>query len=472
MIEQNERRTKVIKSFEGKALTAEECARATTEEVDILRLVYTPDEAKGLKEFLQAVPKARPLNRPLAVMLDLASYCQGLVSLKEDRELKHGEKVVLAKAEGGGAIVVRSKFWDRLFVKEAKCFLGSGQIALRVLSVGDGKAELEVVQGGTVHSEAELFVPATRDDPSRRQVPLDEVAPLLALGVDHLLIPGQCSADNIRVLREKLVKTRGDDAPWLLLKVDTEEVYHRLDESLDDVDGVLISRRELAQSLNPATVPMITKEIIQLCNDRAKIVVTASEMLASMRRNVTPTRAEVSDIANAVIDGTDAVVISEEVANGKYGPQAVVVTHRIIRDIEDSTRIKPNWTRQTPTVASEMDAISYHAYRTAERIKAKAIVCITKGGNTALKLASFRPPIPIIAVTFTPSVVRRLAIVHGVESLHLDVDPKIDDVLPIVNDHLVRGSWLRAGDPIIFVSVTLSSVGRESSNLFTVQRLT
>jgi pyruvate kinase len=194
-------------------------------------------------------------------------------------------------------------------------------------------------------------------------------------------------------------------------------------------------------------------------------------MLASMRRNNTPTRAEVSDVANAVLDGTDAVVLSEEVANGKYGEQAVAVMHRIIRDIEEGHKIKPNWIKHQPSVETEMDAIAYQAYRTAERVQAKAIACITKAGNTAVKLATFRAPIPIIAVTFSPAVVRKLSLVRGVEALLLDVDPRIDEVLPVVNDKLVRGSWLRAGDPIIFVSITLSSVGRESSNLFSVQHL-
>jgi pyruvate kinase len=118
-----------------------------------------------------------------------------------------------------------------------------------------------------------------------------------------------------------------------------------------------------------------------------------------------------------------------------------------------------------------MDAVSFAAYRTARRVQAKAIVCITKAGNTALKLASFRAPVPIIAVTFSPDVLRKLSVVRGVDGLVLGVDPKIDDVLPVVNDRLLRDSWLQSGDRIVFISVTLSSLGREASNLFTVQQL-
>jgi pyruvate kinase len=191
-----------------------------------------------------------------------------------------------------------------------------------------------------------------------------------------------------------------------------------------------------------------------------------------MRRNVTPTRAEVSDVANAVIDGTDAVMLSEEVANGKYGAKAVEVMSRIITDIEArATNVQLNWVKRAPKVANEMDAIAYHALRTAERIKAKAIVTITKAGNTARKLASFRAPVPIIAVTFSPAVMQRLSLVRGVECMLLDVAPNLDEVLPVVNDQLVRESWLKPGDQVIFVAISLSPVGRESSNLFTVQTL-
>ena len=177
-------------------------------------------------------------------------------------------------------------------------------------------------------------------------------------------------------------------------------------------------------------------------------------------------------MANAVIDGTDAVVLSEEVANGKYGSQAVAVTHRILQDIEAQQAVKPNWIKAAPPIQNEMDAVAASAYRTAERIKSKALVTITKAGNTALKLSSFRPPIPIIAVTFSPWVQRRLAVVRGVETILLDMDPNLDEVLPVVNDRLVRNSWLKAGDSIVFVAITLSPLSRESSNLLTIQTLT
>ena len=224
-------------------------------------------------------------------------------------------------------------------------------------------------------------------------------------------------------------------------------------------------------TVNPAIIPMITKEINQIADDHAKIVLTASEMLGSMRRGATPTRAEVSDIANAIHDGSDALVLSEEVAHGPFAVQALGVIDRIILDTEKPTSSELNWMKLSPTIESIMDAVAYHAYRTAERVGAKAIVCVTRGGNTALKLASFRAPVPVIAVTFDKRVAKKLSLARGVQPLVLHVDPNFGEVLTEVNDQLIRQSWLKSGDKIIFVSITISSVSAKGSNLCTVHRL-
>ncbi len=474
MIEKNQRRTKVVKSFEGKALNPKEAELAAHQDVDVLRLVYERPTVPAIREFVRTIKGQPDKDQRKPLMLDIASWTQALVTgLTAPRDVAFGERLHLAPAAGGNAIAIKTELWDRLFVVDAKVFIGSGNVALRTVSVHKDRVELEVTQGGTIYPDMDVIIPETRRDPTRQAASAQELGELIRDGIDYLIIPGQWTAPTISEFRATLAKNHGDAAPWLIVKVDSEGVYERLSELAPHVDGVLISRREMALTMNPANVPMITKEIIQFCADAAKVVITASEMLASMRRNSTPTRGEVSDVANAVLDGTDAVMLSEEVASGRYGDKAVEVMARIIRDIETSSvAVRPNWLRHTPAIANEMDAIAFNALKTAERLKAKAIVTITKAGNTALKLASFRAPVPIIAVTFSEAVLRRLSLVRGVQSLLLDIDPNLDEVLPLVNDQLVRYSWLKGGDNVIFVAITLSPVGRESSNLLTVQTLT
>lgn len=472
IIMKDTRRTKIICSFEGRVLDASMAGPIAAEDTDALRLVYNRDSGGKIIEFLTALGKElKPGSRQPSIMLDLAEGARGVIhNLVEPRDLNYADIVTLGPPGSKETFEVNTKHWSGLFRTGCTVFVGYGNVVLRTLETTPNKTTLEVIQGGTVYPETDLHVPDTRSKPTLSELKLDEIEALLKHGIDHLVLPGVIDPGEVTRFRTELAKRRSI-VPWLILRVDSLGVYETLEKLLPVVDGVLISRREMALSFNPATIPMITKEIIQRCNDQAKIVLTASEMLGSMRRNVTPTRAEVSDIANAVIDGTDAVVISEEVAHGKYATQALQVMRRIIADVEGRAFERPNWTKKAPAIVNEYDAISFAAYRTAERVNAKAIVCLTKAGNTAVRLASFRAPVPIIAVTFAQDVFRKMSLIRGVESIVLDIDPKIDEVLPFVNERLVRDSWLKAGDRIIFVTISLSSMGREASNLLTVQQL-
>ena len=464
MIQKDSRKTKVISSFHGSSLSRELANAVRDEELDVLRIVYEPADAKATSEFFKELGS----KHAATIMLDISRASQGQVVAKKTVEFEFGASTTISSVSGAGEIQMEtSGKINKIFAEGADVFIGYGRACFRVVSVEKDLARLEVTQGGPVNPNMDVVVPSTRGN--KESVSCDKIMDILA-AVDFLVISGQHPPTEIMQLRAEIQNEIGDLAPWILAKVDTVGVYERLGELLPVIDGLMISRREIAITTDPATVPMITKEIIQRCNDRARIVVTASEMLASMRYNVTPTRAEVSDIANAIIDGTDAIIISEQVSEGPYRKEALSVIGRIIQDIEhhDSPL---NWVKFEPMISNEMDAITYHAYRTAERIGAKAVVCLTKEGNTALRLSSHRVPMPIIAVTFSRPVLKRLGLVRGVQSVVVDVDPNLDEVLPVVSQGLLRDSWLKTGDSIIFVAVSLSPVGLDSSNLFTVQTL-
>ena len=244
-----------------------------------------------------------------------------------------------------------------------------------------------------------------------------------------------------------------------------------MDEMIENVDGIIVSE-ELALSTNPALVPILTKEMVQSCHNKSKLAIVASEMLGSMRTNATPTRAEVSDIANAVYDGADAIMLSEDISSGKYAKKAYEIAQSVIYDLDNAEKQhEQNWVAGDYSVADEMDAVCINAMKTAKRVNAKAIVCITKSGNTALRLSSLNHEIPVIAVTFDNQVKRKLKVLRGVDSIVLEVDPSIDEVLPEVNDLLKDRSNLVVGDRIVFVTVTLSSMSKEASNLFTIQKI-
>lgn len=309
-----------------------------------------------------------------------------------------------------------------------------------------------------------------KKSPSPDDINFKSLQALKNFDIEYALVSGFSKPEDLDKIKAKLNEIF-ETPPWLLLRLDHGEIYEKLPKLLEHVAGVIISRIELAQSLEPATIPMVTKNIIRTCHQQAKIVIVASEMLASMRHNPTPTRAEVSDIANAVMDGADAFLLSEELSHGNYLLRAINVCKSTVAEVEHHQGLIPNWQRKELVIENEFDAVTYHAVKTAERVDAKAIVCITKEGNTALRLASYGLSVPIIAVTFSEQVKQKLLLVRGVSSVVLDVSPSLDNVLPMVNDRLKKSSWLSSGDKIVFVTVTISSVGQDASNLFTVQRL-
>tara|TARA_B100001094_G_C17706977_1_gene565435 strand:- start:9 stop:587 length:579 start_codon:yes stop_codon:yes gene_type:complete len=191
-----------------------------------------------------------------------------------------------------------------------------------------------------------------------------------------------------------------------------------------------------------------------------------------MRLNATPTRAEVSDIANASMDGADGVVLSKELSMGRFATRGLNLAKKTIHDVESQKRQLPlNWEKKTLEITHTLAAVTFAAYKAAQRNRAEAIVCLTKKGNTALLLGSFRTEVPIIAVTMSQDVLRRLRLIRGVNAMLIEEDLDIEHVLPRINDKIVRDTWLSAGDKIVFVSVSLSSLGEKASNLFTVQTL-
>ncbi len=471
-----EKKTKLIWSLDCRVFSPVLVHDILEEKWDGVRLVYDKKSASFLLDFLQNLKGQKPQDRtPFSMLLDIAQNVRANIGESSPTlEVKYGEEVMLYKKEqkNKDGIFINTEDWDSLFSQDAAIYLGYGDVILTPKKLNNDGILCEVKQGGTIKSNQEIHVPLTRKNQEIEPLLKINLKEFLSLGCNYLIIPGGLGVSDINKLKSHVQKLT-DKPVWFLLKVDSIEVRNHLADLIDSVHGVYISRKEISLTASPAIVPILTKEIIQFCSNRGKLVITASDMLASMRDKASPTRAEVSDIANSVSDGTDAVVLSEELSYGNHHVAALRLMHTIVTNAEADIFSEANWQRQTPPVNTEIDAIALAAFQTAKRINAKALVCITINGNTALHLSSFRPPIPIIAVTFKKEVARVLSMVRGVSCLCLDINPTIDEVLPKVNEILKKEeAWLRVGDSIVFVALSLSPLGTESSNLVTIQKIT
>jgi pyruvate kinase len=468
------RATKLIKSLDADHLELARLPQLLEEGWDALRIVYPKGPTAKLASFLAQIRQAmqkQPYHR--AVIIDLCPRPRAEVSFCQESaaDLVVGQKVLIALGEKAGDLRLNlSIAAGDFFVSGARMFLGYGNVELKINSCETDFVTAEVLKGGNVEVGMDAHIPFSKRSDTLNDLSAIDFAMLRQHGVDHLILSGRLSLSELRQLKSDL-KSKYHYEPWIHAKIDSDVAYEQLEQIFSELEGVVVSRKEMSLSINPSMIPMVTKEIIQRANDEAKVVITASEILGSMRKNPTPTRAEVSDVANAVWDGTNAVVLTEEVSAGKYASQATLMLSKIIADAELNAGEARNWKKHMPPVKDEVDAISYSAYLTAERVGARAIVCITQQGNTALRLASFQPPVPIIAVTFAQETVHRLAIVRGVRILYLPNRVAIEEILPLTNSLLKEHQIAEIGDRMVFVSITLSSLSAESSNLFTIQQV-
>ncbi|MGE0171509.1 MAG: pyruvate kinase [Oligoflexales bacterium] len=471
MLQKNQRQTRVVWSFESSCFSEELLEIIASEEVDAIRLVPESGQLAETIDFMKKLrAKLTSAQKKCPIILDvLAKNSATVVNLDAPKEVLFGQTLSGSAPGKGGDIEIKTENLSTLFPGDVLAYLGNGAVILRVVPTKSG-IQFEVVQGGLIYPEMSISIPESNLSPKLLDIPAEEIDLILKNDIDAIVVPGFSDAEDLKGLKQKLDKSKSP--PWLILKIASEAGYRNIQNTLPLVRGVLVSRVELAMSLDPAQVPMATKEIIQICNEHGKVVLVASEILGSMRHNATPTRAEISDIANAVLDGADAVVLSEDLPYGRYAQRGLVLARKTILDTENSeTSLGKGIEGRKPKINDVLATITYAAYRAAHRNNAKALVCISKEGNTALLLSSFRTPIPIIAVTLSEDVVRRLGLVRGVEGLFLQEAPGIDEVLPLINERLIKGSWLKSGDKIVFVSVTISSIGETASNLFTVQTL-
>jgi pyruvate kinase len=258
--------------------------------------------------------------------------------------------------------------------------------------------------------------------------------------------------------------------PRFLLKVDSKRSLDLLTTVIRQIDGVFLSRSELGIDEHPHNLPIIQKELIARCNRLSKTVIVASELMHSMLINANPTRAEVSDMANAAADGADALVLSHEVTEGPNSSLVAQVTIETLINSEAwfEKKWRPFEMNEIPT---DDDAVTYGAIRIAQQANVRAIVCFTEGGYTAMKLSSMHTPTDIIAITCNKKIMRQMNLLRSVRAVVLESRSQVERILTEIKEILVKKFNFKKGNKFVFVSLTASSVSERNSNLFTVQEI-
>jgi pyruvate kinase len=336
----------------------------------------------------------------------------------------------------------------------ARVLINDGLIELVADRISDGIVDCSVLTGGTITSHKGINLPGTTVSvPTLTDKDREDIRFGVKHGVDYLALSFVRGPQDITTVRA-ILEECGASIP-IIAKIERAEAITTLHAILDQADGVMIARGDLGVEMGPERVPILQKRIIAEANRRRRLVITATQMLESMTHATRPTRAEASDVANAIFDGTDAVMLSAETASGTYPIETVQVMDRIVRAAEAECGLGMHRTRQTDLDdLSIPEAICVAASSAARAISASAIVAFTEQGPTARLLSKQRPGAPILALTVNESVRQRTALYWGVQALMMPEVEHTDVRLEEAERLLKMATLVRTGDRVVLVSGT------------------
>ncbi len=421
------RRTKIVCTIgpaTSEPATIEQLAWAG---MDAARLNFSHGTHDGHRGVVAAVRHAqRLIGRPLAVVADLQGPKLRLGELDGTRMVNPGETLILTApgTAGPGELEVTFAGLAEAVSPGAEVLIDDGQVRTRVVATAGERVELRVEVGGVLSSHKGVNLPGSRlAIPSITPKDEADLAFALEQGVDFVALSFVRTADDVEQLRERL-RAAGSSAR-VIAKIEKAEAVENLDGILAAADGVMVARGDLGVEIGVADVPLVQKLIIRSARDAGRTVITATQMLESMVRAPEPTRAEASDVANAVLDGTSAVMLSGETAVGRYPLEAVAVMNRIARVVEPSlTYHDPGRKRE-----GEMSAILSHAAcDIAEELEAAVIAVPTQSGSTARQVSKFRPRRAIVAACQDPQVLQQLALEWAVLPIVIGGADSIEDL--------------------------------------------
>jgi len=449
------RRTKIVATLGPASGTPEVATALLAAGTDVVRINSshgTPEIRAGWMELVKQVRERQ--GRHVALLVDLQGPRIRVGELQTPLELMPGAEIVFAPESEARPGEVPTTYAALAGDVSAgvRILLDDGLLAVEVTRVAGRRVHGRVLHGGVLRSHKGINLPGVGvSAPAVTDKDREDIAQALAQGADYLAVSFVRRAADLEEVR-KLVPP----SIRLVAKIETATALPNLEGIVQAADAIMVARGDLGVELPFEQVPLAQKRIIRLANRFGRPVITATQMLESMVQHPRPTRAEASDVANALLDGTDAVMLSAETAMGAYPVLAVEAMARIIQEIEraegeEGAREgrRRGDVRQQGAEASVEDAIAFATCAAAELLKVPLIVCFTRSGFTARKIAAYRPRVPILGFSTDPITCRQLALVWGVVPELASRVPNYDAMLDEARSTLLGKGYARPGDRIV-----------------------
>jgi pyruvate kinase len=455
------RKAKIVCTIGGPASDSPERLGQLIESgMDVARLNFSHGSHESHSRVIKALREEAGRRRaPVAIIQDLqgpririGTIPDGGIDVAADQRVRLLPALVASSSSTD--IPVTYQYLTRDVQPGARVLIDDGLIELTVNRIAGGAVECTVVTGGRITSHKGINLPGTRiNAPTLTDKDREDLRFGVAQGVDYVALSFVRDAEDV-VAAQKLIAECGGDVP-VIAKIERPEAIHSLGGILDQAEGVMVARGDLGVQMGPEAVPVLQKRIIAEANRRRRLVITATQMLESMTQNPRPTRAEASDVANAVFDGTDAVMLSAETAIGRYPVETVRVMDRIIRAAEEG--IEPRFERRSDVGHGEVsfpEAICTSAASAASAIAASAIVAFSELGTTARLISKQRPLAPIIAFTPFEPVRRQMTLYWGVVPHTMEQIAQTDERVHEAERRLKAEGLVKPGQRIVFLSGT------------------
>lgn len=450
------KKTKIVATL-GPATSTKEVLKGMLEEgVNVFRINFSHADYEAVKERVEMI---RGLNEEFgfnaAVLADLQGPKLRVGVMKEEVVVHPGDEIVFATGKRFEGTKERVYMTYDQFPQDAKAgeriLLDDGKLIFEVVST-DKKAEVvaKVIQGGPLRSKKGVNLPNTNiSQPALTRKDIEDAIFACSLKVDWMALSFVRHAEDLIQL-EELIKENSDDKIPIIAKIEKPEAVENIDKIVAYCDGLMVARGDLGVEIPAEEVPLIQKKLVLRAKKARIPVIIATQMMETMISSLTPTRAEVNDVANSVMDGADAVMLSGETSVGQYPVQVIRQMANIIRSVEDSDLIQvPQSPPHIRTKRYITKSICFHAANMANEINAKAISTLTNSGYTAFQISAWRPKAYILVFTSNKRILTQLSLLWGVESFYYDKFVSTDETIEDVNAIACKQGFLEIGDMLI-----------------------
>lgn len=461
------RKTKIVATIGPASWEKPQLKELIQAGLNVARLNFSHGDFSQHQQTLQRIRQlSEELAAPVGILQDLQGPKIRLFGFEGEEEISKGDQLILTDNtyQKNDKYKVDLKDLHQFVKQEQSIFIDDGIIELKVTAIKGKDIHCQVIHGGTLRPRKGVNLPdAQLPIESMTEKDIKDLELGASLGFDYVALSFVRSADDIKKLKARL-KTLGSQAR-VIAKIEKKEAIENIEAIVSVADGIMVARGDLSVEIGQVHLPAVQKKIIRLCNKKGKPVITATQMLDSMQVNSRPTRAEITDVANAVLDGSDALMLSGESAFGKYPVRSVQTMHDIISEVEKQPGLYYRFKNRHKSPFSIPQSIAISAVLCARQLNAKTIVCLSTTGRTAQMISKYRPKAKLVAVTAKSEALCRLELCWGVQTIAMDSYENTEDAIDKIENLLVENNIIQPGEDVVLTMGVPVAQGQKTNSV-------